>query len=74
MYQASYGVPDPTTTALDDGVARKADDDDEGDRKGEGTGNQGDGDNGSNDKGEASEGANGAPQVGGRCGPCCMHT
>ena len=37
MYQASYGVPDPSTaTALEDGVAETTGDGDEGNREGEG--------------------------------------
>ena len=65
MYQASYGVPDPSTaTALEDGVAETTGDGDEGNREGEGPGNQGYNDNGSGDKGVA-RGANGASQVSG---------
>ena len=60
-----YGVPDPSTaTVLEDGVAETTGDGDEGNREGEGLGNQGYGDNGSGDKGVA-RGANGASQVSG---------
>ena len=65
MYQASYGVPDPSTaTALEDGVAETTGDGDEGNREGEGPANQGYNDNGSGDNGIA-RGTNGASQVSG---------
>ena len=65
IYQASYGVPDPSTaTALEDGVAETRGDGDEGSREGEGPGYQGYDDNGSSDKGVA-RGANGPSQVSG---------
>ena len=52
MYQASYGVPDPSTaTALEDGVAETTGDGDERNR--EGPGNQGYNDSRSGDKGVA---------------------
>ena len=55
MYQASYGVPDPSTaTVLEDGVDETTGDGDDRNREGEGPGNQGYDDNGS--------GANGASQ------------
>ena len=61
MYQASYGVPDPSAaTAPGDGEAPEASDSDKGDRVG--AGNQGDGDSGSTDK-EDVRAANGASQV-----------
>ena len=66
MYQASYGVSGPTTSAgTDDGAAQMEGGNDEGDSKGEGTGNQGDGDNGSSDKGGTRDGANETSQVSG---------
>ena len=65
MYQASYGVPDPSTaTALEDGVAETTGYGDKGNREGEGPGNQGYSDNGSGDTGVA-RGTNGASQVSG---------
>ena len=65
MYQASYGVPDPSTaTALEDGVAETTGDGDDRKKEGERPGNQGYDDNGSSDKGVA-RGTNGASQVSG---------
>ena len=49
MYQASYGVPDPSTATalLEDGAAETTGDGDNRNREGEGPGNQGCDDNGS---------------------------